>query len=29
VYSDSLNIRLIGPLAQQSPAGFLFFGARI
>jgi phosphoribosyl-AMP cyclohydrolase len=26
VHSDSLNKALIGPLAQESPAGFLFLG---
>jgi phosphoribosyl-AMP cyclohydrolase len=28
VHSDSLNKALISPLAQHSPAGFLFFGMR-
>jgi hypothetical protein len=27
VYSDSLNKALIDPLAQKSPAGFLFSGS--
>jgi len=27
VHSDSLDKALIGPLAQQSPAGFLFLEA--